>query len=89
MSKGTILAIVFGILILGVIIFQTMGLRQYECEVCMELDGRSKCMTVKGESEQQAMSTAKDNACALISNGRDELIRCTQQQPIRAACKHL
>ena len=89
MSKGTILAIVFAILLLAVIIYQTMGLRQYECEVCVELDGRTQCVTVKGESEQQAMQTAKDSACSFVSSGRDETIRCSQKPPVSVKCKHL
>ncbi len=89
MSKGTILAIVFGIVVLAIIIYQTLGLRQYECEVCVELDGRTKCVTTKGQDEQQAMQTAKDSACSFISNGRAETIRCSQKPPTSTNCKHL
>lgn len=89
LSKGTILAIVFGIIMLAVIIYQTAGLRQFECEVCVELDGRTKCITAKGQDEQQAMSTAKDSACSFIANGRAETIRCSQKPPTNVNCKHL
>ena len=88
-SKAAIVGILFGLLVLGVIIYQTLGLRQYECEVCVELNGRTKCMAVKGENEQQAMQTAKDSACSFIANGRDENIRCSQQAPVSVKCKHL
>ena len=88
-SKGTILAIVFGIIVLAVIIYNSMGLKQVECEVCMELDGRSKCVTVRGENEQTAMQTAKENACSFISNGRTDTIRCNGQAPAKVECKHL
>ncbi len=89
LSKGTILAIVFAIIVLAIIIFNTMGLRQVECEVCMELDGRSKCVTVRGQDEQQAMQTAKENACSFITNGRTESIRCNGQAPAKTNCKKL
>ena len=88
-SKGTLLAIVFAIIVLAIIILQTMGLRQVECEVCMELDGRTKCVTVKGENERQAMQTAQESACSYISNGRAESIRCSQSAPTKVQCKHL
>ena len=89
LSKGTILAIVFGLVVLGVIIYQTMGLRQVECEVCMELDGRTKCVTVRGEDEVQAMQTAKDSACSFVSSGRTETIRCNGSAPTSTKCKKL
>lgn len=89
MSKGTILAIVFGIIVLAIIIYQTLGLRQYECEVCVELDGRAKCVTTKGPDETQAMQTAKDSACSFISTDRAETIRCNQKPPTKMNCKHL
>jgi hypothetical protein len=89
LSKGTIVAILFGIFLLAVIIYQTLGLGQYECEVCMEFEGRTKCLTVKGESEQQAVQTAKDNACSFITNGRAEVFRCSQTPPASVSCKHL
>ena len=88
-SKGTLLAIVFGVIMLAVIIYQTMGLRQVECEVCMELDGRSKCVSVKGENDEQAMQTAKDSACSFITNGRTEAIQCNRSAPTKVECKHL
>lgn len=88
-SKGTILAIVFGIIVLAVIIYQTLGLQQYECEVCVELDGRTKCVTTKGQDEKQAVQTAQESACSFISSGRAETIRCSQKPPTSASCKRL
>jgi hypothetical protein len=75
--------------ILGVIIYQTMGLRQVECEVCMELDGRKKCLAVKGVDDQQAIQTAKENACSFITNGRAESFRCSQTPPASVKCQPL
>jgi hypothetical protein len=88
-SKAALLGILFGLLVLGVIIYQTLGLRQYQCEVCVEMNGQTKCVAVKGESEQQALQTAKDSACSFVSNGRDENIRCTEKPPVSVKCKHL
>ena len=88
-SKTVILGILFAAFVLGVIIYLTLGLRQVECEVCVDIDGRPNCKTVKGENQQDAVQTAKDNACAEISHGRDETIRCSQSPPTRIQCKHL
>ena len=88
-SKAAIVGILFAAFILAVIIYQTVGLRQVECDVCVELDGRTNCKTVKGQNEQDATQTAKDNACAEISNGRTQNIRCSQNQPTSISCKRL
>ena len=87
--KAAIIGIVFAAVILAVIFYQTMHLEQYECQVCMEFEGREKCLTVQAENEQQAMQTAKDNACSFITNGRAENIRCTQSPPASIQCRHL
>ena len=89
LSKAAIAGILFAILMLGLILYETMSLEQYECEVCMEFEGRQKCLTVQAESEQQAMATAKDNACSYITVGRAEGFRCSQTPPASVRCKGL
>ncbi len=89
LSKGTLVGIVFGVLFLLAIIFQTMGMRQYECEVCVEIDGKTNCMTVKAEDEQLAIQTAKDNACSVLAGNRAESFRCSQSPPTSIRCKPL
>jgi hypothetical protein len=87
--KAAILGIVFAAVVLALIFYQTMHLEQYECQVCMQFEGREKCLTVQGEDEQQAMQTAKDNACSYITNGRTEGFRCSQTPPASTKCKRL
>ena len=89
LSKSIIVGILFAATLLAIMLYETLQLRQYECEVCVELDGRTKCLSVKGESEEQAIQTAKDSACSFIASGRNEIIRCTQKAPISYKCKHL
>ena len=87
--KAAIAGIVFAAVVLAAILYQTFNLKQYECEVCMEFEGRKKCLTVQGESEEQAMQTAKENACSFITAGRAEGFRCSQTPPATTQCKHL
>ena len=89
MSKGTLVGIVFGVLFLLAIIFQTLGMRQHECEVCVEFDGQTKCLSVKAENEQQAIQTARDNACSFLTGNRAESFRCTQTPPAAIRCQQL
>jgi len=88
-SKAAIVGIVFALFFLALIIYETFGQKQVECEICMEFEGRSKCLTVRGETEQQAMQTAKDNACSYITSGRSEGFRCGQAPPASVRCQGL
>ena len=89
LSKPAIVGILFAVFLLGLILYQTLGLRQYECEVCVDFEGRTKCLTVKGEDQPQAIQTAKDNACSFLTNGRAESFRCSQTPPSSTRCRHL
>ena len=88
-SKAAIVGIVFALFFLALIIYETFGQKQVECEICMEFEGRSKCLTVRGETEQQALQTAKDNACSFITSGRAEGFRCSQAPPASVRCQGL
>ena len=87
--KAAIITVVFGVMMLGIIAYETMGLRQVECEVCMEFEGRKKCLLVKAENEENAVQTAKDNACSFITNGRAEGFRCSATPPASVKCMTL
>ena len=89
LSKPAIVGILFAVFLLGLILYQTLGLRQVECEVCVDFEGRTKCLTVKGEDDSQAIQTAKDNACSFLTTGRSESFRCSQTPPASTRCKHL
>ena len=88
-NKAAIITVAFAVVVLGVIARETMSLRQVECEVCMEFEGRKKCLLVKGESEENAMQTAKDNACTFITEGRAEGFRCSATPPASVKCMTL
>ena len=87
--KAAIIGIVFASVTLSAIFYLTMHLEQYECHVCMEFEGREKCLIVQAEDEQQALQTARDNACSFITNGRAESLRCTQSPPASVQCRRL
>jgi hypothetical protein len=87
--KATVITLLFALAMGGIIIYETISLRQVECEVCMEFEGRRKCLLVKGESEENAVQTAKDNACSFITNGRAEGFRCSATPPASVNCMTL
>jgi len=54
---------------------------QFKVEVCMAFDGRSTCRTVNAKSAEAAVRSATENACADISSGVDDTIRCQNTPP--------
>ncbi len=86
--KRTTLAIVIVIAALAaLILYSTLRLGGYSCEVCMEFAGRTACRTARGTSEQEARRTATDNACALLASGVTDSIACTNTPPRSARCE--
>lgn len=86
MSKTTIIAILFGLAVLGVLIYSSMDLQRYSCEVCITFQGRTNCSTAAGTSEQEAITTATNVACAPITAGMTESIQCSNKPPDSVNC---
>jgi hypothetical protein len=86
MNKTTLIAILFSLLVLGVLIYSTLGLQQYSCEVCITYQGQTNCSTAAGTSQEEATRTATDVACAPISNGMTESIQCSNTPPNSVSC---
>ena len=81
MSKVTLVSILFGLAVLGMLVYSTLGLRQVSCEVCMTFEGRTQCAKASGTTREEAQRTATDTACATISSGMTESIRCSNTPP--------
>lgn len=82
--KPVFAAILFAVIaaLLALIVYSSMGLRQFTCEVCMEFQGRTNCATASGTTEEEAVRTATDTACATISAGMTESIQCSRTPPV-------
>jgi hypothetical protein len=55
--------------------------RRHRVEVCMEFRGRTACRTAAGPTQEEAVRTAADAACALIASGMTDTIQCGRSQP--------
>lgn len=80
-------AAILGAALLGLIVYSTLSLGGYSCEVCMEFEGQGKCRTAKGSSEDEARKTAIDNACAYLTSGVTGSIACTNTPPKSVRCQ--
>ena len=88
MNKTTKMLIGLGTaLFFGYVVYSSMGLDQFRCEVCMEFRGQTACATAAGTTRQEAQRTASDTACAKISSGVTDSIACSQSSPKSVAFK--
>ena len=53
----------------------------FQCRVCMSYAGKQNCAKAVGRDRDSCVSTARDNACALIASGMTASIQCSQTTP--------
>ena len=88
MSKRmkTLIPAVLGTGFVVYLIYSSLQLSPIVCEVTMEFRGRTETRQASGVTSQDATTTAINNACTLITNGRDESIVCTASEPANVEC---
>ena len=79
--NAVIIGVGFFLAIVGLVVYSSFGLRRYRVEVCMEFNGRTECRNASGTNRPEAIRTATDNACTLISSGMTEFMNCERSQP--------
>jgi hypothetical protein len=72
---------VFIIGFVALLAYSTIHGPRYRVEVCMTFNTQSTCKTVNAKSEAAALRSATENACADISSGVDDTIRCQNTPP--------
>jgi hypothetical protein len=71
------------------VIYSSLQAGSVECEVCMDFEGRRICRTASAAGHEEALRAAVDNACALLTSGMTNTIRCQQGEPARTDCRAL
>jgi hypothetical protein len=80
-SKTTVVSILFLLAVFGALVYSTLDLQGYSCEVCVTFNGRTNCAKASGTSREEAQRTATDTACAPITGGMSETIACSNTPP--------
>jgi len=75
--------------IIAVVVYSSFQLSDFQCEVCMDFEGRQVCRSVTGKTEVEAVRTGIDNACAHLSSGVTDTMRCQRTAPKSVDCKPL
>ena len=86
-TRAKVAAAAFGVAVLLLILYASMGLSQYTCEVCIEFDRQTKCRSAAGATREEAQRTATDNACAFLASGMTDSIRCSRTPPTSVRCE--
>jgi hypothetical protein len=76
-------AIVATIVAFVLLMLFAMPSAQHRVEVCITFDGQSECRIASGPTRESALRTAVDNACALISSGPTDTVRCANTPPTK------
>ena len=81
MKKSTLIALVFGVLLVAALAYNTMGNRQYRCETCITYNGRTNCRTASARTKETAQRAAAELACSEMVNGMRDSINCPNTPP--------
>lgn len=86
MSKTLLAAFAVALLLIGLIAYSMKGLGKQSCEVCVEFEGRTQCRTARGATKEEAIRAATDNACAFLTSGMTDSMRCGRTPPAKVKC---
>jgi len=82
MKKNALLVIVGIVGFVALLTYLSLGQKQFRVEACVEFQGRTNCRIASGPTEEQAVRTATDNACATIASGMTDSMSCSHKPPV-------
>ena len=87
--RNRIAAVVVLTPIIGFVVYSSLQVSAVECEVCMRFDGQAVCRSASAARRAEALRSATDNACAWLTSGMTNTIRCQQGEPVKVECRSL
>lgn len=73
--------VVGAIVLFGVLIYSSQQQTKNQYEVCVTFKGAMHCATASGATATEAIRSAQDIDCEMLSNGRDENMVCLDSTP--------
>jgi hypothetical protein len=67
--------------LVGILAYSTLQQTREQYEVCVTFKGATHCATAAGSSYDQAVRSAQEIDCQLLTNGRDENMVCLANPP--------
>jgi hypothetical protein len=71
--------------LVGVLVYSSIQQTHETYEVCVTFKGASHCATASGQSYDQAVRSAQEIDCELLSSGRDENMVCLANPPAKVS----
>ena len=82
----TAVAALLTLAFVGALVYATVAANAVTCEVCIEFEGRQACRTGSARTKEEAVQGAITNACAILSGGVTDGIRCGNTRPSLERC---
>jgi hypothetical protein len=73
--------VVVGAIFVALLVYSSFRQSVYRVEACVDFHGRTHCAQASGQTRAEAIRSAQEIDCELVSNGRDENEACLDQQP--------
>jgi hypothetical protein len=67
--------------LIGILAYSTLQQTREQYEVCVSFKGATHCAKAAGSTYDQAVRSAQEIDCQLLSNGRDENMVCLANTP--------
>jgi hypothetical protein len=71
-----LIMILGGIILVGILAYSSFQQTQKRYEVCVTFKSATHCATATGANSTEAIRSAQEIDCQLLSNGRDENMVC-------------
>lgn len=70
-----------GAIFVALLVYSSFRQNVYRVEACVDFHGRMHCAQASGPTRAEAVRSAQEIDCQLVSNGRDENAACLDQSP--------
>ncbi|MDJ0864480.1 MAG: hypothetical protein QNK03_00130 [Myxococcota bacterium] len=78
---------VLGLAAAGAVLWSALAsLARFECEACVEFEGRPACRTAAAATREEAERSAITTACAVVTNGVTATLQCHATPPRSLRC---
>ncbi len=67
--------------LVGVLLYSSFQQTRERYEVCVTFNGASHCATASGSTQDQAVRSAQEIDCEMLTTGRDENMVCLSRPP--------
>ena len=80
------ISVLLGLVFVAALVFQLAREAAVECEVCIAFGAQTACRRSTAATREQALQMAQSTACAVLSDGVTDGIRCQNVSPRSATC---